>query len=60
MARERIVLYVHFPDLPPWIFRKGNGAGFLKICTEFIVIFRMELAKLGVACAAAHRRQDGW
>lgn len=59
MAREKMVLCVHFPDHSPWIFRKGKGVGFLKICTELIAIFRMELVKLGVPCAAAHRRQDG-
>lgn len=59
MARERMVLCVHFPDLPPLICRKGKSAGFLKICVELIAIFRMDLVKLGVACTAAYRKQEG-
>ena len=55
MASEGMVLHVHFPHLPPWVCRKGRGVCFLKICTKLIAIFRMELVKLGVACAAAHR-----
>lgn len=57
MEGEGMVLRVHFSDLPPWVCRKGKG--FLKICAELIAILGMESAKLGVACAAAHRRQGG-
>ena len=59
--REGTVLCIHFADLQTqvWAVVKGSGVGFLKIFSELIAIFIMELVKLGVACAAAYRRQGG-
>lgn len=54
MEGEGMVFRVYFFDFLFWVCRKGKG--FLKICVELIVIFGMELVKLGVVCVVVYRR----